>query len=219
MENLYFNPGCAWSLYKPEAEEKALDCLRKFSPNVSMHHICCHHDPQVPQGSRIVCICSGCHRRFNTLYEGVRGVTFWELIDSDSSFPFPDYGGRQMSVHDPCPVRKRPEVHAAVRSLLEKMNISVKETRLHGYKSVCCGSSFYGVLPLDKMHQHMSMRAGSMPCDDVAVYCVTCLRSMHIGGRRPHHILDLLFGEQCDPALLRMSTDEWYQKVEAMRKA
>jgi len=33
-----------------------------------------------------------------------------------------------MSVHDPCPAREKPQVHQAVRNLLEKMNIEVVET-------------------------------------------------------------------------------------------
>jgi hypothetical protein len=29
----------------------------------------------------------------------------------------------------------------------------------------------------------------------VVVDCVSCIKSMHIGGEKPHYIVDLLFGE------------------------
>jgi hypothetical protein len=220
MENIYFNPGCAWTIYKPDVEEKTLNVLRSLFPNVSMHRVCCHHNPKVEPGSRIICICSGCHRRFNKLYEGVRGVTLWETLNDHPGFQLPDYGGREMSVHDACPARKRPEIHAAVRSLLEKMNIRVKEARLSGYKSVCCGNSFYDVLPIETTYEHMRRRAASMPCDNVVVYCVTCLRSMRTGGRRPHHLLDLLFGDADEnKAFFEMPIDEYYRRVGEMRSA
>lgn len=215
---MYFNPGCAWTVYKPDVEDKVLHILRRVFPNIEMHRICCHHNPKVDGGSQIVCICSGCHRRFNRLYEGVRGVTLWEVINAENNFTLPDYGGREMSIHDPCPVRKRPEVHSAVRGLLEKMNIKIKETRLNGYKSVCCGNSFYGVLPIETVYEHMKRRADEMPCPDVAVYCVSCLRSMHIGGRRPHHLLDLLLGNfDNDDSFLAIPTEEYYGRVEKLR--
>ena len=57
-----------------------------------------------------------------------------------------------MSVHDPCPVRKKPQVHQAVRNLLEKMNIEVVETKFIGTRSVCCGDDFYPKLSLNKVH-------------------------------------------------------------------
>jgi len=38
-----------------------------------------------------------------------------------------------------------------------------------------------------------------MPCQDVAVYCVSCIKSMTIGGKTAHHMVDLLLNEQTDP--------------------
>ena len=35
-----------------------------------------------------------------------------------------------------------------------------------------------------------------MPCEDVVVYCVSCIKTMYIGGKKPRYIVDLLFGEE-----------------------
>jgi hypothetical protein len=192
MEKTYFNPGCALSIYKPDMEIRLLKMLNDNIGEVQMHKICCHHDPQLEAGSLIINVCAGCDRRFRSLYEGISTISIWEVIDSLDTFPFPDYKGLRLSVHDACPVREKPQVHKAVRSLLSKMNIEVIETEFHGTRSICCGDDFYNKLPIEQVHQLMKKRANMMPCEEVCVYCVSCIKSMHIGGRTPRHLLDLL---------------------------
>ena len=209
MLQTYFNPGCALSLYKPEMEDRVLALLNRDWGPVRMHKICCRHDPGLPAGSTIINVCAGCDDRFGRLYEGISTVSLWEILDGMQGLQLPDYGGVRMSVHDPCPVRKRGEVHRAVRSLLRKMNIEVIEAEKHGAQSVCCGDSLYPALPGEDVRRHMRARARSMPCDDVVVYCVSCIKAMHIGGKRPRHMLDLLFGEPSDPQC--SDTERWHQ--------
>ena len=38
-----------------------------------------------------------------------------------------------------------------------------------------------------------------MPCQEVAVYCVSCIKSMAVGGKTPRYLVDLLLGEATDP--------------------
>ena len=117
------------------------------------------------------------------------------MLDAIPALPLPTYDGMQLSVHDSCSFRKKPQVHAAVRSLLDKMHIEVVESPYSGTKSICCGDNFYGHIPLEEVHAFQKKRASQMPCQDVAVYCVSCIKSMHIGGKTPHHMLDLVLGE------------------------
>jgi hypothetical protein len=49
----------------------------------------------------------------------------------------------------------------------------------------CCGNGFYGVLPVDQVKEEMKKRAREMPAEDVALSCVSCIKAMHIGGKRP----------------------------------
>ncbi len=211
--NMYFNPGCGISIYKPEMELAVLHILNEQCGETKLHKICCHHDPQIAPGSRIINICAGCDRRFRSLYEGISTISLWEVIDSLDSFPFPDYQGLALSVHDACPIREKPQVHEAVRSLLHKMNIQIMETEFHGTHSVCCGDDFYGKIPVEEVHGFMKKRAQSMPCEEVCVYCVSCIKSMHIGGKKPRHLLDLLMGEQTDPQLY--DTVLWHEQLQA----
>jgi Fe-S oxidoreductase len=212
MLKTYFNPGCALSIYKPEMEQIILKFLKENYGDVALHKICCHHDPLVEEGSLIINVCAGCDRRFRSLYEGLTTISIWEVIDKLDTFEYPDYIGLKMSVHDACPVREKPQVHQAVRNLLKKMNIDVVETKFYGTRSICCGDDFYQKLPLEQVHQRMKVRADSMPCSEVCVYCVSCIKSMHIGGKTPRHLMDLLMGEVTEPQTY--DTVQWHGQLE-----
>jgi Fe-S oxidoreductase len=208
----YFNPGCALGIYRPEFEDRILGFLNDNYGPVALHKVCCHHDPRLEAGAVIINACAGCDRRFRSLYEGISTISIWEVLDGLGTFPFPRYDGLALSVHDPCPVRQRPPVHQAVRSLLRKMNIGVVEAEFHGSRSVCCGDDFYPTLPVDQVHKRMKARADSMPCQEVAVYCVSCIKSMYIGGKTPRHLTDLLFGQATEPQIY--DTMHWHEQLQ-----
>ncbi|WP_154674901.1 heterodisulfide reductase-related iron-sulfur binding cluster [Desnuesiella massiliensis] len=200
----YFNPGCALSIYKPESGHKILDVLNKYFGSVKIHSICCHHDPQLPHGSTIINNCAGCDRRFRSLYEGIRTISLWEVLDSIENLPLPDYTGLIVSVQDSCSYRPKPQVHEAVRSILRKMNIEIIDSKFSGIKSICCGDNFYPQLPIEKVTELQKKRASQMPCQDVVVYCVSCIKSMTIGGKTPHHMVDLVLNEETEPQETRI---------------
>jgi Fe-S oxidoreductase len=191
---------------------KILQFLNDNYGETQLHKICCHHDPQLEAGSMIINVCAGCDRRFRSLYEGITTISLWEVLDGLTTFPYPDYNGLKMSVHDACPVREKPQVHRAVRSLLRKMSIDIVETKFHGTRSVCCGDDFYPQLPVKQVHQQMKKRAASMPCDDVCVYCVSCIKSMYIGGKTPRYLIDLLMGEVTEPQVY--DTVQWHKLLD-----
>lgn len=212
MIKTYFNPGCALSIYKPEIENKILKFLNENYGEVALHKICCKHNPQLEADSLIINVCAGCDKRFRTLYEGISTISLWEVLDGLDTFKYPDYKGLKLSVHDACPVREKPQVHKAVRNLLKKMNIDVVETKFFGTKSICCGDTFYPQLPVEKVREKMKERADSMPCNDVCVYCISCIKSIHIGGKKPRHVIDLLMGETTEPQIY--DTIQWHEQLQ-----
>lgn len=117
-----------------------------------------------------------------------------------------------MSIIDACPTRDQKRVHNAVRTILRKMNISVIEPKNTRTKSTCCGDSFYGVIPTEKVKLQMVKRTSEMPLDDVVVYCVSCVKSVFIGGKRPHYLIDLLFEDETVPKTYK--PDEWHKELD-----
>lgn len=212
MTKKFFNPGCALSIYKPEMEHRILKFLNENYGYVQLHKICCRHNPQLGEGSLIINVCAGCDRRFRSLYEGISTISLWEVLDELGTFPYPDYNRLKLSVHDACPVREKPQVHQAVRNLLGKMNIDVVETAFSGTRSICCGDDFYMKMPIEKVHEQMKKRADSMPCSEVCVYCVSCIKSMYIGGKTPRYLIDLLMREATEPQIY--DTVQWHNQLQ-----
>ena len=208
-----FAPGCALMMYKPELAHKITAFLNDTGEAIPEHHICCHHDPCLESGTRIINVCAGCDRRFRSLYEGISTVSLWEVLANSEAFSFPDYHGQRMAIHDACPTRTEARVHDAVRTLLRRMNIEIVEPERTRNKAVCCGDSFYGSLPVDEMKEQMRKRAGQMPCEDVVVYCVSCIKAMHIGGKKPRYLVDLLFGEET--TIGTFDPDAWHDELKA----
>ncbi|WP_298842727.1 heterodisulfide reductase-related iron-sulfur binding cluster [Clostridium sp.] len=116
-----------------------------------------------------------------------------------------------MTILDACPTRNQERIHNAVRMLLKKMNITLVEPKKTKTKGICCGDSFYGIFPVKQVKEHMKKRAHEMPASDVVVYCVSCSKSMYIGGKKPRYLVDLLFGEDTDRGTFE--PDDWHGKL------
>lgn len=208
-----YAPGCALMLYKPHLAAKVLSTLKASCDAPVLEHLtCCRHEPHLAHGSVVVNTCAGCDRRYRELYEGVSTVSLWEVLADSDSFDFPDYDSAEMTVHDACPTRTEDRVHVAVRRLLERMNVTVVEPKATRTGAVCCGDSFFGQLPNDRVKTLMVKRADSMPREDVVVYCVSCVNAMHIGGRRPRYLVDLLFGEDTTPGVFEPTA--WHAQLD-----
>ncbi|MDR3541647.1 MAG: (Fe-S)-binding protein [Desulfosporosinus sp.] len=211
MKQIYA-PGCALMIYKPELAQKILEFLNKNLNDIPEHLICCRHEPNLEKGTQVINTCAGCDRRYRELYEGIATISLWEIFAESKTFPFPDYNGVEMTIHDACPTRTEERVHSAIRKLLEKMNISIIEPKNTGTKAVCCGDSFYGVLPIEQVKIQMEKRSNEMPCDNVVVYCVSCIKAMFIGGKKPRYIIDLLFGETT--GIGTFEPDAWHDELQ-----
>lgn len=207
-----YAPGCALILYKPELAEKVLEFLKNNYGEITEHLICCRHEPNLESGTRVINTCAGCDKRYSELYEGISTISLWEILSESETFPFPDYKGMKMSIHDACPTRTEERVHSAIRKLLEKMNIEVVEPKNTRTKATCCGDSFYGILPVERVKELMKKRSQEMLCADVVVYCVSCIKAMYIGGKRPRYIIDLLFGEKTE--INTFEPKEWHEELQ-----
>ncbi|MHC9538879.1 MAG: hypothetical protein AB9903_05115 [Vulcanimicrobiota bacterium] len=92
------------------------------------------------------------------------------------------------------------------------MNITLMEPEKTGTNGTCCGDSFYGAIPVSRVNEQMKKRADEMPCDEVVVYCVSCIKALHTGGKKPRYIVDLLYGEDTDAGIYE--PDEWHGELQ-----
>lgn len=204
-----FAPGCALIIYKPDLASRMLSLLRENDQGIEEHLICCRHEPGLETGTQVINVCAGCDKRYRELHDATSTVSFWEILAESKTISFPDYQQQKMTILDACPTRDQERVHKAIRTLLKRMNIELVEPEKTGFKSTCCGDSFYGSIPVGQVKQQMRKRAEEMPVEDVVVYCVSCVKAMHIGGKKPRYLVDLLFGEETHPGTFE--PDEWHR--------
>ena len=215
MKYLYA-PGCALMAYKPHLAERLKEVATKFYGSMDTLLSCCFTTPQLEPGTRIITPCATCAEKYTKLYTDCEAQFFLTDIANSTDFPFPDYGGISMSIQDTCSARSHPEYLATIRRLLERMNIRLIEPAKTGQRAKCCGQVFYGKLDNCKVEAQMKIRANEMPCEDVVVYCASCIMSMTVGGKRPRYILDLLFGE---PTLMKNAeVDAWNKRLRHFRE-
>ena len=210
-ENFLFAPGCALILYKPELVKRVHKQFEEIFGKMDILEKCCQHDPQLPVNTKIINVCPGCDKRFSNDYRNVSTVSLWEMLADSDEFQFPDYSGLRMSIIDACPTREETEIHSTIRSILKRMNIELVEPANTGTRSTCCGDSFYGLIPLNKVKELMIKRASEMPEENVVVYCISCVKSVFNGGKKPKYLVDLLFSEQTDPGVL--DPDQWHKEL------
>ena len=210
-ERLYFAPGCALMLYKPELAERILQFLNTSIGKTELLLTCCQHDPKLPSNSKVINVCPGCDKRFAKNYKGVSTISLWEVINENSTFTFPYYAGKRMTIIDACPTREEDRIHNSIRDLLLKMNISLVEPEHTRKESTCCGDLYYGSFPTVKVKEFMSEKAFEMPENNIVVHCVSCVKAMFIGGKYPKHLADLLFNEETIPGIIDL--DEWHNEL------
>ena len=207
-----FAPGCALMLYKPYLAEKLHIILNENIGRTDILSTCCRHEPQLTSKTEVINICPGCDKRYRNNYDNTTTISLWEILSETDFFPFPDYKGIEMSIIDACPTRDQERVHTAIRILLKKMNIHLIEPKNTKTKSTCCGDSFYGEISTELVKKQMVKRTAEMPAEDVVVYCVSCSKSVYIGGKRPHYMVDLLFGETTVPGIFE--PDKWHKEID-----
>ena len=211
-----YAPGCALMCYKPELANRLKDWVERLYGPVTLHTTCCLNRKESMSGSCILTPCVTCYQQYKKICPDAEPVFLLEKLLETDIFPFSNYQGMEMSIQDTCSARLDPKVLSVVRRLLERMNIRLSEPLRSGNHSKCCGQKFYGKLPVEEVESLMVKRAGEMPCEEVVVYCASCITSMSVGGKRPRYLLDLLFGEATDPFL--MGADTWNSQLSSFRK-
>jgi Fe-S oxidoreductase len=208
-----FAPGCALMLYKPYLGDKVHKILNGRFGRMELLTTCCRHEPQLNSKTEVINICPGCDKRYRNDYKNISTISLWEILAESDFFVFPDYKGIRMSILDACPTRDQEKVHTAIRRILHKMNIVLTEPKNNRTKSTCCGDSFYGVIPTEEVKKQMIKRTAEMPLDDVVVYCISCIKSVYIGAKRPYYLIDLLLNDETVPKTFE--PDEWHKELEA----
>ena len=188
-----FAPGCALNKYKPELISRINQFLMDASLIDGIYLTCCKDEPNIHSPVTLITCCPGCSSKFEKLFPDPNVLSLWKVL-LDTDFPFPDYQGERMSIHDSCHARHRnsSEMQNSARLLCRKMNIDLVEPEYTRDHAKCCGGS---ACDYESRKEMASLRAREFPENQVVVYCTGCVRSFSVTDVKPRHLLDLLFSE------------------------
>jgi Fe-S oxidoreductase len=156
MHNDFF-PGCALPGTRPERIIDLYTELRRQIPQLGLVLDCCtkpSHDlgqqgyfkyqfsvlrrTLVEEGIKEVLLaCPNCFCMFNDYGAGLKARTIYELLAD--SFTHRKQLTGTVTVHDPCSVPARKQIHTAVRSLITGSGLTISEMKHHGNNTLCCG--------------------------------------------------------------------------------
>lgn len=167
----------------------------------------------------MVYVCHNCAAIFQETLPEVKRLSLWELILTDTEFPFPDYSHKKMTLQDCWRSYDNRSEQAAVRALLQKMNVDIVEQEENYEKTQFCGVTLYAPAPKRNLNlapkrflenaqgkfiphtkeeqlKRMKEHCQKITTDEVITYCHYCTIGLNFGGKRARHLASLLFDTQ-----------------------
>ena len=199
----HYYPSCTFNNLDPVSAKD----LREYAKMKGMAvRACCHFDKtELTEEDMAVYFCQACRETIEK--NESRNISFWEILDQDPSFVFPDYHGMEFVLQDCYRDRNHPEIHKAVRSLLTKMNIRYVELPRNKENSDFCGTlhfetvkyaddipsfdhiSHNGKEMTKKLMEEKVEQLQGLP---VICYCGRCLNGILLGEGHPVHLMTLI---------------------------
>jgi len=142
----------------------------------------------------IIVACPNCYKVFHGYGQGLSVRTAWEILaETNINSPYPAIARWQITIHDPCPLRDHQDVHQAVRTILSRLGLKVREMRHSGNRAICCGEGgFVGLINPDMARKWGDIRKVEAGADLVITYCAGCAGFLASAGMKVVHLSDLL---------------------------
>lgn len=206
----YYFPSCNFSAMRPKTARKLEDYFASKMPVRG----CCRGDKDAyTQEDSGLYLCQACR---SALEAKIKCVSIWEYLDGDRELKLPDYSGFKATIQDCWRDREHPEVWAAVRSLLRKMNVAFVDVPGEGMeKSTFCGDLHFEPKKPENiqivrayaqrgipLHQAPPEIMGRLMREQVEKFetqwaitdCNRCTRGIEAGGGKAVHLAELVFG-------------------------
>ncbi len=205
-------PGCTLPGTRPNKTLKLFKYMKQIIPSLGIVLDCCtkpsydlgrethfHSMFNEMQGylldngiKYVFVACPNCYKMFRQFSEGLITKTVYEFM-SDNGFPGKEGPNDTVTIHDPCAVRFEETIQSAVRDLVEKQGLSIKEMPHSGKKALCCGKGgAVDFVAPEISEKWMELRKQEANGNRAITYCAGCTNQLN-KSTPTSHILDLLF--------------------------
>ena len=220
-KRLFFT-GCALPAVMPNHAISVYNALRKHYPGTGVVMLCCgapveligmeeEHHMNVEMLTRmaesvgaeeLLPACPDCAHALTESMPEFKITPVWELL-ADAWDPPRKREGATVSIHDSCKAAHMPNLHDAVRTLINKGGAEIDEVEYNREMGRCCG--FGGMIyPIDaELSQKVTQRRANESEHPMVTYCAGCRMALKGCGKESIHLLDLLY------------EDDWKKKANA----
>ncbi len=212
-ETIFF-PGCALPGSYATTLTSLFTALQEMIPGIGLVFDCCtkpSHDLgdqahfqkmfdelcQILQSrgvKKVLVACPNCHRIFSEYGKMFEVETVYEVLARSADFR--SIHKKEITVHDPCGVRKVESVQESVRTLLNRQSLTIREMKHNRKKSFCCGEGgSAGYLRPDFAKKWTAKRVEEAEETTIVSYCAGCTHFLG-NSTETFHLLDLLFAPE-----------------------
>jgi Fe-S oxidoreductase len=211
-----FFPGCSMAAHSPDLVTRVFQYLRGIYPDVGLWGNCCAQPAlALNEGSstkfskyletlefrfrragvyKVIVCCPNCAVTLRRI-PNLKVVSIWQVLLEH--LPEPEnrnLGLPPLVLHDPCPTRREPKVHEAVRKVLSHFGVVFAEYPANRDKTLCCGRANMLMARDPKKGREMLLRRVSQSsCRNVLTYCFSCADAFKSAGCGALHGLDCIF--------------------------
>lgn len=210
-----FFPGCALAGTRPEKTRQVFEHIQRTIPSVGIVLDCCNkqsHDLgkeeyfqtmfgelrnylQDNDVKTVLVACPNCHKVFSEYGSEFETRTVYEFIN-EVDLPETEQVSGMVTVHDPCVARFNDSVQSAVRELIDKKGLQIKEGTHAKQTTLCCGEGgAVSCISPDLAKTWTEKRIGEADGRRIVTYCAGCSKTLGAHGSTSH-VLDLIFEPQ-----------------------
>ena len=150
---------------------------------------------------QVITACSSCYRAFKNFAPTMPIESLWTVLDQvglpASATP---RAAKTVAIHDACATRHDNGVQDSVRHLLEKLGVQVTELEDNRSLTTCCGYGGLMSFGNPEVAEKVIDRRVQESEADYLTYCAMCRDNFAGKGKRSYHLLDLICGDEDDPA-------------------
>jgi Fe-S oxidoreductase len=161
----------------------------------------------------VIMACASCLDIFRQYLPQVERRSLWEVL-VETDLPPGQAPVGPLAVHDPCTTRHEPGIRRHLRALLAGRGVELKELKLGGELTECCGYGGLMSIANPPLAQKVIAWRASQSERDYLAYCAVCRDRLAATGKRALHALDILFPDPAVPDPAARLGPGWSQRRE-----
>ena len=164
----------------------------------------------------LIAACTYCLHTIRDFLPGIKTRSLYEVMAETGLPEGINRGPAEMfNIHDSCGARQSPQIHEAVRHLVQALGHDFEEMAHSRERSICCGSGGMAPAVAPALAKRMTEARLAEARFDLVTYCASCRARIATAGQPSLHLLELMFNpnwRQAKKAAPAGSKTRWFRR-------